>query len=143
MTEATWNKHKATIIEMDDDEGTFSLPGKTVLLKRGNYGLLCSWVHSCFEVLPVEIKPDGTLVKIEENHPDFIGGMDIWSQGYGLFSWREGWSKSNVHIPERKELGEYENVIDARRPKLVVFIPPDRLKTKTSEIYDVESKQIL
>ena len=119
---------------MVDDEGTFSIGGKSVLLKRGNYGLLVNWLTTdkggCFDVLPVEILPDGTLKRAEQSPIDFVGGLDIWSQGYGLFSYREEQDRASVHIPEDREISSFENEEDARRPKLAVFIPPERLDTK-------------
>lgn len=78
-------------------------------------------------MIPVEILEDGTLRKIEEHNIDFVGGMDVWSQGYGILSWREGNSAARVHIPEDKELSDHENPVDARRPKLAVFIPTEEM----------------
>ena len=112
---------------MKDDEGKFSLNGKTVLLRRGNYGLLVSWVHSCFEVVAVEILPNGNLkvVSDEQANKDFVGGMDIWSQGLNLFAWREDFDMPKVLT--EKPTGVWEN---SNRPKLIVFIPPEGLNTK-------------
>lgn len=140
MTEiikAKWNGHTPEVIPMVDDEGTFPIDGKSVLLKRGKYGLLCNWITTpkggCFDVLPVEILDDGTLRKAEQSPIDFAGGLDIWSQGYGILSWREGQDKATAHIPADRELSSFENPTDARRPKLVVFIPPEGLNTKADD----------
>ena len=135
MTEVKvkWNGHEAKVIPMTSDEGKFPIAGTSVLLKRGNYGLMCNWLDTeaggCFDVIPVEKLEDGNIREMEPTNKEFVGGMDIWSQGYGLFSWRESQTRANVHVPEAKELSSFENPRDARRPKLVVFIPPERLDT--------------
>lgn len=131
--EIKWNGHKATKISMTSDEGEFSLDGKTVLLKRGNYGLLVNWVDTtkggCFEVVPVNLLEDGSVQEIAEFNKDFSGGLDIWSQGYSLFRWRENWKFAETRVPKERELSKFENKRDARRPKLVVFIPPEDVDT--------------
>ena len=135
MTEAnvTWNGHRAKVIKMLNDEGKFSLPGTSVILQRGNWGLLCNWVDStnggCFEVLPVEIFPSGLVKEIGKNNKDWVGGIDIWSQGISLFSWRDRWDKPS----ERPTLDPEHWGTDASRPKLLVFIPPKNLNTKAKK----------
>ncbi len=143
MTEVnvTWNSHKAKVIEMVNDEGKFSLPGTSVLLKRGNWGLLCNWIDTssvggkgCFEVLPVEILPDGTIKKIAENNPDWRGGIDIWSQGLGIFCWRDGYE--HARATSKEEFAKMDVTVwgaNARRPKLLVFIPPKGVDTSADD----------
>ena len=127
MREATWNNHKPTVIEMVNDEGKFSLQGKSVLLVRRieregeepfYYGLMVTFIDTlrggCFDVLPVEVDCiDGTWF-YTKNHevdseivPKMVGGMDVWTfaQGIAMF---------NVRPPYSKD----------KHPSTTVFIPP-------------------
>ena len=131
MTEVktTWNKHDVKVIKMVSDEGKFTLNGTSVLLKRGDWGLLCNWIDTdrggCFEIMPVEILPDGTVKEIAQYNKDWRGGIDIWSQGHNLFAWREGFDIPKTYAPLR----ENDTNDDSRRPKLLVFIPPEGIDT--------------
>ena len=75
-----------------------------------------------FDVIPVEILDDGSLRAPAPNNIDFVGGIDVWSQGYNLLAFREGWPMTKVFVPS--------DTGDTRRPKSVVFIPPEYINTE-------------
>ena len=138
--EVTWNGHEPQVIEMVNDEGEFSLQGKSVLLVRKvdrfrsdgekpfYYGLMVNFIDTarggCFDVLPVEVDfVDGTWI-YTKNHdrdgkiiPKMVGGMDVWTfaQGIAMFSVRPPYPKD-------------------KHPSTTVFIPPsveERSREKT------------
>lgn len=128
MREATWNNHKPTVIKMVNDEGKFSLNGKSVLLVRKirrtddekpfYYGLMITYIDTprggCFDVLPVEVECiDGTWFYTKNHYthrrvtPKMAGGMDVYTfaQGIAMFSVRPPYTEDN-------------------HPSTTVFLPP-------------------
>lgn len=104
------NNHEISILSCRDDEGEYSIPGRSFLLKRGNYGLLVSWVQEYFEVIPVSLtEKEGeiTIHCIEEEK-----------------RWR-----GDITVAYGKDAVYFDGEGNIFPPTSVIFTPPEGVST--------------